>query len=113
MKDGALQTDRWWLGVVIFSLGLANAWINDAHYRGNRFHVKLAGKTRRALEKSCAVWTVPTPTELRIEALDESKLNGPDVSIGEIVHQRMQVVPAFIMAIGLLIALHGLLEYKL
>ena len=108
IKDEFLKPGTWWLGLVIFLLGAANAWINHAHFRGNRFHVKLAGKVRKALEDTCTEWTVQRPTALRQMALQELGLNGPDVSIGKFVYRALQIIPVFIMAAGLLLVILSL-----
>ena len=105
LKDGALISSDWWIGILVILIGAANWWINRAHHRGNRFHTKLAGKTRRALETGCPKWSGEKPTELRQEALKESGLSGPDVSIGQIVYCALQFIPIGVMATGVAVVI--------
>ena len=100
-KDGALKPSNWWIGVLIVAVGAASLWINKAHYDGNRFHTKLAGKTRRALENVCTNWIEKKPTQLRQEALKESGLDGPDVSIGKKTYCALQIIPVSVVLTGL------------
>ena len=84
-KDGIPRPDTWWIGLVVFLIGLANLWINNAHFEGNRFHTSVAGATRRALETAITGWAIDgsdKPTTIRSKILEEHGLRGPDISIG-------------------------------
>lgn len=100
VKDGVLRSNDWWIGILIVLIGAASWWINRAHNIGNRFHTKLAGKTRRELEACVKTWAVKKPTELRKEALEDSGLNGPDIAIGKIVYRALQWIPIGVMLTG-------------
>jgi hypothetical protein len=91
-KEGKLNPDLWWAGVVVALIGVANFLINRAHYKGNRLHTAIAGKTRHALEKAIQGWADDTPTQLRKEALEEHGLKGPGISVGGIVQRAIQIV---------------------
>jgi len=64
-KDGIPRPDTWWIGLVVFLIGLANLWINNAHFEGNRFHTSVAGATRRALETAITGWAIDGSDNLR------------------------------------------------
>jgi hypothetical protein len=100
LKDGHLLKTQWWIGLVVAGLGLANIRILDAHQIGNRFHTRLAGKVRRRLEEICDWEGGKTATDLRIEALCELELNGPDITIGGMVHSRLRLIPILMVALG-------------
>jgi hypothetical protein len=108
LKDGELKFSDWWIGLIIILIGFASWWVNHAHFKGNRFHVKLAGKTRHAIEDSIKKWPVNKPTELRQSALDELNLSGPDVSIGKVVYNAVQLIPIGVMAVGLAIIIFAI-----
>jgi hypothetical protein len=103
-RDGKLSSDLWWAGVIVAVIGAANFWINKAHYRGNRLHMAVAGKTRRAIENAVVGWTDDRPTQLRDDALTEQGLKGPDISVGGIVQTAIQMVPVGIMLLGIALA---------
>ena len=105
LNEGHLERGHWWLGLVVALLGLANLRILAAHQLGNRFHTKLAGKVRHRLEDMCDWDGAPTATNLRIDALREMGLAGPDVSIGGLVYDRLRLIPILMVALGLGIAL--------
>jgi len=101
LRDGHLIKAQWWIGLVVAGLGLANIGILAAHQIGNRFHTRLAGKVRRRLEEMCDWKGRRTATDLRIEALREMGLNGPDITIGGLVHSRLRLIPMFMVGVGL------------
>jgi hypothetical protein len=103
-KEGALRSETWWVGLLIFLVGLANLVINEAHYAGNRFHTAVAGRTRRALEEAITTWTVDRPSEIRREILEKHGLKGPDVAIGQKVYSALRFVPIGVMVVGVVIA---------
>jgi hypothetical protein len=105
VKEGRLAPQLWWGGLIVALIGLANFWINQAHFKGNRLHTAIAGKTRRAIEKAISGWSNDTPTQLRKEALEEHKLKGPDISVGEIVQDAIQKIPIGIMVLGVVLAI--------
>jgi len=107
-KDGVLIQTAWWVGAALIYLGIVNFWINQAHQIGNRFHTKLAGLTRHALEDASTGWTVSKPTELRAKTLTEMGLRGPRISIGTIVYTRLCFVPLALIGIGIFILIHDL-----
>lgn len=114
-KDGSLIQSDWWIGIPVLLVGAANFWINQAHHKGNRFHTKLAGKTRHALEAICENWEGKKPTELRKEVLLELGLNGPDVSIGKTIYCALQIVPIATMIMGIflvILAQYGVGKYS-
>jgi hypothetical protein len=104
IKEGNLSPKFWWTGLIIALIGLANLWINNAHFRGNRLHTAIAGRTRRAIESGIVGWTKDTPTELRIEALEKEGLRGPNISVGGIVHTAIQLIPTGVFLIGIILA---------
>ncbi len=104
LKDGHLLKAQWWIGLVVAGIGLANIGILGAHQIGNRFHTRLAGKVRRRLEGMCDWQGGQTATDLRIEALQEMGLDGPDVTIGGMVHARLRLIPMLMVALGLLVS---------
>jgi hypothetical protein len=100
-KDGTPRKEMWWVGIVVVLIGAANLAINQAHYRGNRYHTTVAGKTRKALEKAITAWTVDKPTKIRTDALAEfQSKKKPDPSIGETVHRALTFVPVGIALVG-------------
>jgi hypothetical protein len=105
MGQGVLQQENWWAGLAVALLGAANLAINKAHFMGNRFHTTLAGTTRRTLESLCEWNQAKTPSELRQEALEKMNLSGPDISIGKIVSNRLNIIPMVMIAIGVGVAL--------
>jgi peptidoglycan/LPS O-acetylase OafA/YrhL len=105
IKDGHLLKTQWWLGAVVACLGLANYGILAAHQLGNRFHTRLAGKVRRRLEDMCDWGGGKNATELRIEALREMELNGPDVTIGGQVYNRLRLIPILVVCVGVIVAI--------
>ena len=86
-------------------IGLANFLINRAHFKGNRLHTAIAGKTRRAMEAAITGWSNDTPTQLRKEALEEHGLRGPDISVGGIIQDAIQKIPIGIMVLGVVLAM--------
>lgn len=114
-KDGIPRPDTWWIGLVVFLIGLANLWINNAHFEGNRFHTSVAGATRRALETAITGWAIDgsdKPTTIRSKILEEHGLRGPDISIGYKVHRALRFVPIGIMAVGIVVVVAALLTNK-
>ncbi|HMI20570.1 MAG TPA: hypothetical protein VK533_13615 [Sphingomonas sp.] len=109
LKDGHLLRGQWWCGLVIIGLGLANVAILAAHQLGNRFHTKLAGKVRHRLESMCQWDGGKTATDLRIEALCEMGLTGPDVSIGGLVYERLRLIPFLMIGLGILLSIVALI----
>jgi ABC-type transport system involved in cytochrome bd biosynthesis fused ATPase/permease subunit len=105
VKDGEIHQRQWWLGIVVALIGFANVRILSAHHLGNRFHTRLAGKVRRRLERMCDWDGEPTATDLRIEALEEMGLRGPDVTIGGRVHGRLRSIPVLLVVLGVSIAI--------
>jgi hypothetical protein len=103
-KEGRLNPDLWWAGVAVALIGVANFLINRAHYKGNRLHTAIAGKTRLAIEKAIQGWADDTPTQLRKEALEEHGLKGPGISVGGIVQRAIQIVPIGVMLLGIILA---------
>jgi hypothetical protein len=102
VKDGKLTPQFWWAGLIVALIGVANLWINKAHFRGNRLHTAIAGKTRRAIEDGIEGWTTKDkPTQLRSEALEEHGLKGSDISVGGIVHAAVQLIPIGVVLLGL------------
>jgi hypothetical protein len=101
-KNGIIEDGSIWFGLILIFLGGANCWINKAHFNGNRFHVKLAGKVRREIERSIESWpkSIKKTSTLRQEALSDMGLLGPDVSIGENVYRALQVVPIGVFILG-------------
>jgi hypothetical protein len=106
VKEGKLAPQLWWAGLIVALIGLANFWINEAHFKGNRLHTAIAGKTRRAIEAAIPGWTNDdTPTQLRKEALEEHGLKGPNIAVGGIVHSAVQKIPIGVMVLGLTLAI--------
>jgi hypothetical protein len=105
LQDGAIKPSDLWVGILILLIGFANYWINRAHFLGNRFHTKLAGKTRRAIETSVADWIGKTPSQLREETLNEWNFAGPDRSVGKTVYNAMQLVPIGVVLIGIAVSI--------
>jgi hypothetical protein len=105
VKEGKLSRQLWWAGLVVALIGLANFLINRAHFKGNRLHTAIAGKTRRAIENAITGWTNDEPTKLRKEALEEHGLRGPNISVGEIVQAAIQKIPIGIMVLGMVLAI--------
>jgi hypothetical protein len=104
LKDGELHPVSWLAGIVVFLVGLANWWINEAHYIGNRFHNSLAGLVRHALEDTLGQWPPGTkPSELRKIAIVQHGLRGSAPSIGAFVHQAIQKIPIGVMLVGVAI----------
>lgn len=97
------------MGLVVALLGLANIGVLSAHQLGNRFHTKLAGKIRQALEARCTDWEeTPKATALRSSALEEMDLRGQEISIGGLVHFRLRLIPVLLTALGIAIAFAAL-----
>jgi hypothetical protein len=109
-KEGSSQ-QLWWGGLLVAAIGAANWWINRAHFLGNRFHTTLAGKARRAIEEDIKGWSNDRPSDLRREVVKEYHLDGPGVSLGGKIQEAIQLVPAGIVFLGLLMAV--LLKYSL
>jgi len=108
-KDGALRPEVWWVGIIVALIGVANLWINEAHFKGNRLHTAIAGKTRRALEAAINGWREDDrPTQLRRAALADHGLKGPNVSVGKIVHSALRIVPIGVTCTGVVVLALGL-----
>ena len=104
-----LKSNNWETALLIFLIGLANWQINEANFKGNRFHARLAGYTRIELEKALSPWPadIATPTALRDRALKELGIIG---NVGEKVHQAMRLVPIGVMVIGILLLISAVLN---
>jgi hypothetical protein len=100
-KDGVIRHDNWWIGIIILALGVTNLVIVEAHFRGNRFHTTLAGKTRRELEKPIN-WSVEKPTQIRTPVAKKFGLN-PEAneSIGSKTQAAIRWIPVGIILLGI------------
>jgi hypothetical protein len=83
---------------VVALIGVANWGINEAHYRGNRYHTKVAGKTRQALERAITSWSVDKPSQIRSSVLKDLKWE--NTSVGEKVHRALTFVPVGLVVLG-------------
>jgi hypothetical protein len=101
-KDGALRPEVWWAGVLVALIGAANMVINNAHFKGNRMHTKIAGYTRVALEAAIKDWNNDQPTVHRHRGFEELGFS-PDTSVGQIIHKALQIIPIGIIAVGIVI----------
>jgi hypothetical protein len=103
-KEGRLISELWWGGIVVALVGAANFWINRSHFKGNRLHTAIAGKTRRAIEDTIQGWTGDKPTQIRKEALKDEGFSGPNVSVGGTIQSAIQIIPIGIMILGCALA---------
>lgn len=77
LKDGALRQDAWWVGLILFVLGLTSFTIAREHHRGIRFHAAMAHETRKALEATLVGWTSGTGTARDMAADSEATKGRP------------------------------------
>jgi hypothetical protein len=103
-KDGVLKPEGGWLGFVIMFIGAANLWINSAHQLGNRYRTALAGYPPRG-RGFRRKWPegMKNASCLRNKALKDFKLKKSGAFIGKKTYRRLQLVPAGVMAIGVLL----------
>ena len=104
VKNGEIGSGSLWAGISIVLVGIANFWINRAHFLGNRFHTTLAGEVRKAIESSMGVWKGDTPSQLREKAKRKRGISGPDSSVGQIVYNAIQWVPIGVVLIGIAVS---------
>jgi hypothetical protein len=108
-KEGAIRPGSWEIGALLILIGLANLWINRAHFRGNHYHTAVAGETRRSLEKAIPEWTAGSkPTEIRNRILADHKVRAPESGFREDVHEALSWVPRGVIALGVLVVLMAL-----
>jgi hypothetical protein len=125
-KDGLPRPETWWMGLIVFLIGVANLLICKAHFIGNRYRNDLAGMTRHALEDAINDWKAPysftasgknlqidndRPTSIRREALKKNNLLGSDKSVGQQIYRALTLVPFGMMVLGIGVAV--ILRYQL
>jgi len=111
-KDGEFHPGLW-IGILVALIGAANFLINEAHFKGNRLHTSIAGNTRHAIENLIDGWANDKPTELRRDALEKHGLRGRDISVGQIVHDKIQWIPKGIIIVGILLVVISVVQQPL
>jgi|ERR1700733_11807647 len=107
-KDGKVQPQMWWAGIVLILIGLACRRIQEAHFNGNRFHTQCAGLTRLELVGIIPNWVGQTPDQIRNAAMTTCGIEG---SVGRTIQAQFRLVPMGIIGLGTIITLGALVLY--
>jgi hypothetical protein len=108
-KDGAPRESAGVVGLIVAVIGLLGMVVSYVHYVGNRFHTRLSGRVRRALEDELAKgapWDKDQkPSELRNEVIGGHWwLKEKDRSVGMLTTAALTSIPFATAMLGLFLA---------